>query len=63
MSDVLFSIIIPTYNHAHLIERCLNSVISQTYHKWEGIEKNNFSEDKTIEGVEQCKDPEIRLVN
>ncbi|WP_346693280.1 glycosyltransferase family 2 protein [Coprobacter fastidiosus] len=63
MSDVLFSIIIPTYNHAHLIERCLNSVISQTYHNWEAIVINNFSEDNTIEVVEQFKDSRIRLVN
>ena len=59
----LFSIIIPTYNHAHLIRRCLDSIISQTFSDWEAIIINNFSEDNTVEVVESYHDSRIRLIN
>lgn len=62
-SNPLFSIIIPTYNHAHLIGRCLKSIITQTYSNWEAIVVNNFSEDNTIEVVESFNDSRIRLIN
>lgn len=58
-----FSIVIPTYNHAHYIKRCLNSIVDQTYKNWEAIVVNNFSEDNTIEIVEGYNDPRIRLIN
>ena len=59
----LFSIIIPTYNHAHCINRCLDSVVNQTYPYWEAIVVNNFSEDNTIEVVKLYNDQRIRLIN
>ncbi len=62
-SKPLFSIIIPTYNHAHLICRCIDSIISQTYPNWEAIVINNYSEDNTIELVNSYQDPRIRLIN
>ncbi len=62
-TEPFFSIIIPTYNHAHFIKRCLDSVLNQTYQNWEAILVNNFSEDNTIEIVEGYKDPRIRLIN
>jgi glycosyltransferase involved in cell wall biosynthesis len=38
MSDhPLVSIIIPTYNRAHLIGETLDSVVAQTYLNWECI--------------------------
>lgn len=58
-----FSIVIPTYNHAHFMKRCLDSLISQTHQNWEAIVVNNFSEDNTIEIVEGYNDPRIRLIN
>ncbi|WP_456376370.1 glycosyltransferase family 2 protein [Lutibacter sp.] len=33
----LVSIIIPTYNRAHLIGETLDSILAQTYTKWECI--------------------------
>jgi glycosyltransferase involved in cell wall biosynthesis len=59
----LFSIIIPTYNHGHLIKRCLDSVITQTYQDWEVIIINNYSDDNTIELVEGYRDSRIKLIN
>jgi glycosyltransferase involved in cell wall biosynthesis len=58
-----FSIIIPTYNHAHLIKRCLDSVLCQTYQYWEAIVVNNFSDDNTIEIVNSYVDSRVRLIN
>ena len=62
-SNPLFSIIIPTYNHAHLIGKCLDSLLSQPYKSWEAIVVNNFSEDNTINVVEGYNDNRIRLIN
>lgn len=59
----LISIIIPTYNHAHLIGKCLSSIKNQTYTNWEAIVVNNFSNDKTIDVVSSFCDPRIKLIN
>jgi glycosyltransferase involved in cell wall biosynthesis len=57
------SIVIPTYNHAHFLKKCLQSVLDQTFSDWEAIIINNFSKDNTIEIVNNYQDPRIRLVN
>ncbi|MFZ5447616.1 MAG: glycosyltransferase family 2 protein [Thermodesulfobacteriota bacterium] len=57
------SIVIPTYNHAKVLQHALQSVLDQTYTDWEAIVINNFSADNTIEVVESFRDPRIRLIN
>jgi len=57
------SVIIPTYNHAHFLKRCLFSLIHQTYKDWEAIVINNFSEDNTIEVVKEFNEKRFYLVN
>lgn len=47
--SVLTSIIIPTYNRAHLIGETLDSVIAQTYQNWECIVVDDGSIDYTAE--------------
>lgn len=47
--QVLISIIIPTYNRAHLIGETLDSVINQTYESWECIIVDDGSTDNTDE--------------
>lgn len=59
MNNILFSIIIPTYNRAALLKRCLDSVISQTYQNWEAIVVDNYSEDETEDIVRSYKDSRI----
>ena len=50
------SIIIPTYNRAHLICETLDSVIAQTYTDWECIVVDDGSNDTTVEIIaEYCK--------
>ena len=45
------SIIIPTYNRAHLIRETLDSVVAQTYENWECIVVDDGSRDNTDEVV------------
>lgn len=46
---MLISIIIPIYNSAKYIERCLRSVESQTYSNWECILVDDGSKDDSLE--------------
>ncbi len=46
-----FSIVIPTYNRAHLIGRTIDSVLSQTYSHWELLIVDDGSSDNTEETV------------
>ena len=62
-NNLLFTVVIPTYNHAHLIKRCLDSVVNQSVDNWEAIVVNNYSQDNTIEVVESYNDSRIRLIN
>ncbi|RXP52577.1 glycosyltransferase family 2 protein [Lutibacter sp. HS1-25] len=47
MNTPLVSIIIPTYNRAHLIGETLDSIIAQTYTNWECIVVDDGSTDNT----------------
>jgi glycosyltransferase involved in cell wall biosynthesis len=59
----LVSIVIPTYNHAPMLQRALATVIEQTYQNWNAIVVNNFSTDNTLEVVAAFNDPRIQCVN
>ena len=64
MSDQPFvTVVIPTFNHAKLLRRALDSVVAQTFNNWEAIVINNFSTDETIEVVESYQDDRIKLIN
>jgi len=58
--DILFSIIIPTYNRAHLIPKTIESVIAQSYSNWELIIVDDGSEDNTSEVIASFADKRIR---
>jgi len=61
VSDKKVSIIIPTYNRAHLLGETLDSIISQTYSKWECIIVDDGSSDYTNELMEFYCEKDSRI--
>lgn len=57
------SIVIPTYNHAEYLQQALHSVVNQTFYDWEAIIVNNFSDDATLQIIEQFNEPRFRVIN
>ena len=56
------SVIIPTYNRAHLLERSMRSVLAQTFKDFELIVVDDGSSDNTSEVVKKFSDARIRYV-
>ena len=61
MHSPLVSIIIPTYNRAHLIGETLDSVLAQTYRNWECIVVDDGSTDYTDELLEFYIEKDSRI--
>ena len=59
----LVSIVIPTYNHAPLLHRAIESIRAQTFTHWKAIIVNNFSTDDTVSVVESFSDNRIQLID
>ena len=55
----LFSIIIPTYNRAHLIGKAIKSVKAQSFNDWELIIVDDGSKDETREVVKAYQEERI----
>ncbi|MBK8625159.1 MAG: glycosyltransferase family 2 protein [Saprospiraceae bacterium] len=62
MKCPLFSIIIPTYNRAHIIHRPIESILAQTFTDWELIIVDDGSTDDTKAVVDSYPDERIRYV-
>jgi len=60
-NNPLVSIIIPTYNRAHLIGETLDSVLAQTYTNWECIIVDDGSKDNTDEVVGEYLEKDKRF--
>jgi glycosyltransferase involved in cell wall biosynthesis len=59
----LVSVIIPAYNASAYIEETIQSIVSQSYQKWEIIVVNDGSTDKTTEIIGCFTDSRLKLVN
>jgi glycosyltransferase involved in cell wall biosynthesis len=60
--EALVTVVVPTYNHAHFLGRALQSLLDQTYSRWEALIIDNYSQDNTNEVVHSFGDPRIRLL-
>lgn len=56
-----FCIIVPTYNRADFLERCLNSVRAQTYEKWICVVLDDGSTDSTPYKIQEFLDLDPRF--
>lgn len=59
----MVSIILPTYNRAHLISRAIRSLLQQTYQDFEIVIIDDASTDNTKEVINSFNDPRIRYLN
>ena len=61
MSNILFSIVVPTYNREKFIVKTIQSVLSQTYTNFELIIVDDGSTDNTEKFVKNVKDKRIKF--
>ena len=62
MSEPLVSIVLPTYNRAHLLGHAIRSVLAQTHRNLELIVVDDNSKDETPSVVRSFDDARIRYV-
>lgn len=64
MNSKKISVVIPSYNSSATIERCLNSILNQTYENLEILVINDGSNDDSVEKIEkmQKQDNRIKLI-
>lgn len=59
---MLISVVIPTYNRAHLLASAIDSILNQTYRNLEIVIVDDGSTDNTRELVRDLTDPRIRYI-
>ncbi len=60
----LVTVVTPVFNGEAYLEECLESVLRQTYERWECVVVNNRSTDRTLEIAESfaVRDPRVRVI-
>lgn len=56
------SVVIPTYNRQNTIERCLDSVLNQTFPAYEIIVVDDGSNDRTLEIINQKYGKQVKII-
>ncbi len=59
----VITVIIPAYNAAPYLNKCLDSVLNQSYQKLEVIVINDCSSDETAKIAAAIDDPRLRVIN
>jgi glycosyltransferase involved in cell wall biosynthesis len=59
INELLFSVIMPTYNRAYIVRRAISSVLNQTHSNFELIIVDDGSTDNTAEVVDSFNDSRI----
>jgi len=62
MNNCFFSIIIPTYNRAHILPNTIQSVINQTFSDWELIVVDDGSTDNTKKVVTTLNESRLKYI-
>lgn len=57
-----FSVIIPNYNSERWIRKCLDSVLSQSYHDYEVIIVDDMSTDNSVNIIKEYTSKKIKLI-
>ena len=57
-----FSIITPVWNRESCIERCISSVLSQSFDNFEHIIVDDCSTDKTVEIIQSVRNDRVKLI-
>ena len=61
MQHQIISVIIPVYNSANYISRCVESVLDQTYCNWQMILVDDGSKDKSLEICQKYANEDNRI--
>ena len=61
LQNILFSIILPTYNRSKSVDKTIQSVINQTYKDWELVVIDDGSTDNTKEILDEFKKQDKRI--
>ncbi len=59
----MISVIIPTFNSERYIQKCISSVLNQTYENFEIIIIDNYSKDSTINIINSFSSNKIKILN
>lgn len=60
---MVFSVIVPVYNNSSIISRCLDSILKQSFSKFEIIVINDGSTDNLEEVLDQYNDNRLNVIN
>lgn len=63
MEKNLISVIVPMYNAAQFVKKCITSILNQTYKNFELLIINDGSTDNSLEICNKFKDQRIKIIN